>query len=561
VSARAIGPVVGLLLAIARTLPIADPDYHWHLATGRFIAQRRSIPRVDPFSHTALGAPWKFVDWLADLFMYGLHRLGGDAAVTIAFAVAGGAAVALATERARRLVPRASPLALLAIAIAVATVVGFRVTPRPQTLTFVAAAALLLFLDRGALVAVPIVIAVWQNLHSSALLGVAIVFAYAVAARRRAMWLTFGASIGALFFAVRPLDRLAAGFDHVGDRRVAELFPEWGHPFAAGVFGAWVVVALVLLALAAPSYRKFLGPALAALGLALVALVGARFLPLFAIAAAPLALETIAGRSVILEGALAIAAAIAAALHVQRPGVGLARGAFPERAASFVATHGVQGKLFNDYHFGGYLIWTLGDRAPVFVDGRSMALYGVDFVQSAATATDTALEALVAKYDVALAIVPPDRRMGTLQRRPGWSLLYFDDVASVLVRDLDHPSAYRAVTPGTWFELAPLRSDPARLARAEVEVARARAEAPDSSIALVLAVAVALAARDFPRADALLVEADAKFRGAQRVMRARLLRHLELGDRGAACETARAIAAAYPSNSYTTATITALRCP
>jgi len=565
-AARLVGPLCGAALAVTRVLPIADPDYHWHLATGRFIAQHHTIPRVDAFSHTAAGRALKFVDWLADLVMYALHRAGGDALVTIAFAVVGGLAVALATERARRLVPSASPVALLAVALAVATVIGFRVTPRPQTFTFALAAALFLVLDRVAerprsWVFAPLLIAFWQNTHSSALLGVAIVFAYAVSARTsRPLWLAALTSLAALFVAVRPIDRLAAGFDHLGDPRVSALFPEWGHPFVTGVFGAWVVAAIALLLLSLPSFRRFPGPALAVAGLAIVSFVGARFLPLLAIAAAPLALATISERSRLLEGALAIAAGVAASFHVHRPGVGLARGAFPERAAAFAKEHGLRGKLFNDFHFGGYLIWT--GYYPVFVDGRSMALYGIEFVRDAVTATDGALDVLLDKYDVSIAIVPPDRRMGELQRKPGWALLSFDDVAAVLVRERDFPEAaslaYRVVHPGSWFELSALRAD---AARAELEALRAVSEAPDSSIAAVLAVSSALANHDLSRADALLADAERRFPGTHRVMRARLLRCIEGGDAKCACEEARAIEHAYPNNSYTAKTITALRCP
>ena len=33
-------------------------DFWWHLKTGELIVASGSIPRADPFSHTALGRPW-----------------------------------------------------------------------------------------------------------------------------------------------------------------------------------------------------------------------------------------------------------------------------------------------------------------------------------------------------------------------------------------------------------------------------------------------------------------------------------------------------------------------
>ena len=54
-------------------------------------------------------------------------------------------------------------------------------------------------------------------------------------------------------------------------------------------------------------------------------------------------------------------------LHVQ-----LAEG-LPVRAVEVVKERGWSGPLYNDFEWGGYLIWKL--RIPVVIDGRA-ALYG-----------------------------------------------------------------------------------------------------------------------------------------------------------------------------------------
>lgn len=573
---RAVLIVVALLVITTRVLPISDPDYHWHLATGRWVMAHHAVPAVDPFSHTAFGMPWKFVDWLADVFMYLLHRGGGDAAVQIAFALIGALAVLLASERASRLVSRASVPSLLASALGLATVVAFRTTPRPQTASFALLAGLLLLLDaaraeRRRLYFVPPLIALWQNVHSSALLGVLAVFAYAIEAVRQKRdvraWLATGvASVVALLCAVRPIDRLVAGFDHLGDPRVAELVPEWGTPFRAGVFGPWVVAAGALLVFAVVGARRStFGPVASALGLSILGFASARMLPFAAIALLPLALE---GLEVVAERVrhvaipLALLAAVGFFLRVERPRTGLKEGVFPERAVAFLNEHHLEGNLFNEYTFGGYLMWTLGERSKVFVDGRSMALYGIDFVRQAALATDHQLVALLDRYEPPIIVVPPDRRMGFLQRKMGWALLYFDDVAAVIVRETGQPQpfAYRALTPGSWFEVGRLR-DPVRLAAAQTELSRAQREAPDSSIVLVSAITVALAAKDFAKADALLADADRRFPGTQRVARAHLIRCIEAEDRTCACSHARHIQQEWPTNTYTAGVVHALACP
>ena len=37
---------------------LLDPDTYWHIAAGRWMLAHHSIPTVDPFSYTFLGAPW-----------------------------------------------------------------------------------------------------------------------------------------------------------------------------------------------------------------------------------------------------------------------------------------------------------------------------------------------------------------------------------------------------------------------------------------------------------------------------------------------------------------------
>lgn len=575
--------LIALVLGALRVQPITDPDYHWHLATGRLVIERHTVPSVDPFSHTAAGARWTFVDWLADVIMFLVSRVAGDAGNQVLFALLGALGVALAAERASRHVPRANAFMLGAITLAVGAVVSFRITPRPQTVLFPLVAALLLVLDASrdnprARYLPPAIILLWQNLHSSALVGVALVTAYvlgALAERRdrrewAAVWL---GSIAALFLTVRPIERLRAGFAHLGDPRVAQLFPEWGSPFRQGVFGAWVLAALIILLFAGIGAAARGGTFGAWASLAIVTALGmtsARFLPLVALVAAPLALEGLVTmgerlRATPVSIVASLLAVLALSEHVRRPGFGLARDAFPEHAAKFVRERDLRGKLFNDFHFGGYLIWALADRSPVFVDGRSMAVYDVDFVRQAATAVDAQLDALIDRYGATIAIVPPDKRMGALQRRPGWGLVFFDDAAAVLVREDSVPGGsaltYRALAPGRWFDVEWFRAVPERLERAQVELVRARAEAPHSSVVAVLAVTVALAADDFAHADAALAEADAKFPGTNRVMRAHLVRCLEANDRACACAMAAKITRAFPSNTYAASARSIMNCP
>lgn len=585
-----------------RINPIFDPDYHWHLATGALVARTRAVPSVDSFSHTFTGAPWRFVDWLADLLMYGLWRLGGDALVVVAFALTFGATLALTLSLARHAARAAGSVrsttptrepwgALLVTGALLVPAVAFRVSPRPQTLTFVLLALELAVLERARtrraywLVA-PALVALWQNVHSSALLGWVVLVAFAAgtsleaargratAGARRDAWLAALLGMPALLLAAHPIDRLRAGFDHLGDARVGALFDEWApihrlHGFYPGVAAAIAMAAIVAVSLATVAGRRAQRADRLAVGFALTlaGLFTMRLLPLAAIALAPsLAVawdtESRAARAPgVLPRCLAMAAVIFAGawltLARARPiGLGLARDEFPVAAASFLKAHEARGRLYNDFHYGGYLIWTLGDGYPVFVDGRSMALYGVEFVLRAAPAGDAELSALLDRHDVDVAIAPTFQRTGFFQHRPGWALVYFDDVAYVAVRAREHEAlaasfGYRHLDVTRWQErIEAMRAEPASIAPARAEAQRAIAAAPEASLPWVLLASVEIAAGDGAAADRAIDEALRRRPDAPRAHRAKLIRCLETRDRACACAEAATVLRATPANAF-----------
>jgi hypothetical protein len=580
----AVVTLFGAFVAALRVTPLYDPDYFWHLRTGQYVLAHRAVPAVDPFSHTFAGRPWHYVDWLADMLMYGLWRAGGHALAIVAFALAGGLAVALALGHALCATGARVGAALVTGALVAAAVV-FRVTPRPQTLTFALLALELWVLESARrrprlLTVIPPLITLWQNLHSSAMIAWLVLGVFATGATVdrargraggapvRAAWLTTGAGALALLAAPKPLDRLAAGWAHLGDPRVAAVLPEWSAIWQLGAPLPWAV-ALALLVLCALLAlvrvpRPPLDRVLAAAGLTVMAARTIRFVPLAAIALAPLALAGIASVLERLSGrargwvAGAVALACAGLLVPQRKpfGTGVDASYFPVDAARWVQRHDVRGRMYNDFFFGGYLLWSVGERHPVFIDGRSLALYGIDFVADVSNATPPTLARLLPRYDVGFGVVYSDSRLAWFQRREGWSLVYFDDTASVVVRDRDNPdlaarAGYRRLHPSEWAgDVDALARDPAAIPEAAREAARAVAEAPQSALARVMVASVALAAGDAGRAEAAIAEALALRPGFVPALRARLVGCVRANDRACVCAQSAVVLARAPQNAY-----------
>jgi len=398
---------------------LLDPDVWWHLATGRLIVEHHAIPRVDPFSFTVAGAPWRGVDWLAELAMYGAQRLAGDPGVTLLASLAAFGALALLGLCLRELRVARGPAGATLLAVALLTQWRWSLA-RPLTLGALCVAAALYLIarasarrDRSALL-LPLLCLAWGPIHPTVVLCAPLACALllsvmldrssgdravrdrAVAgsglgARGPAVWALVGVLGTAVVLAAGP-GRLWIGqaFAVEGARLATELTIEWrrtslgdGRVWAAGLLllggvagaagrwrrqGAWVLLALVGGALLARFVRNA----------AEAVLLGA---PLFG-----LALERWA-RACERRGRRLLAASlpllIAAALFTVQvapagrlgfnPRFGLGASVLYRPVQTFEALRALpDGRVMNDCTFGGWLIW---QRVPVYCDGRTVTLY------------------------------------------------------------------------------------------------------------------------------------------------------------------------------------------
>lgn len=571
----AVALAAGALTALSRWTPLFDPDSFWHLHTGRFIATQRAIPWIDSFSHTARGRPWRFIDVASDVALYGAWSLGSYTGVIALTVALGFAAAALSTLTQSRALGDARVAPLVAVAPWVASTLAFRLTPRPQTFAFVALSALLYLAVASRarprlLWLAPLVVALWQNLHASGPLGVLVVGAVAVGAaldRRDAKTPCIVTTLSALALLAcpHPLARLAEGLSHVADPRLAALISEWQplwrlHALSPAIVALGGLFALALVGALQPRARRpDTALLLIAAGVSFMALRAVRFVPLAGLALAPVAafgarrlLDAVRVRTA-LAAALALAG-IATLYAGRKPfGAGVNAAMLPVGAAQFVARTQPAGNLVHDFEMGGYLMWTLSPRHPVFVDGRSWALYDTGFLLDALQLTGDRLVRLVPRYDLRVAVLWTEARVGLLQRE-GWHLVYLDDVASVLVRAPDDAPyvaryGYRELHPARWSDdLTRLARDPAALARAERESERMVREAPQSAMAHVLRATVEAAAGRGAEADASALRAVQLRPDLTPPHRMMMLRCAARADRACVCAESTAVRARAPRN-------------
>ncbi len=65
------------LLVIAELLPLTPQDYWWYVRLGQDIARTGSIPAVDTYSFTRVGAPVFYQSWLSALIFWLIYSSGG----------------------------------------------------------------------------------------------------------------------------------------------------------------------------------------------------------------------------------------------------------------------------------------------------------------------------------------------------------------------------------------------------------------------------------------------------------------------------------------------------
>ncbi len=111
---------------------------------------------------------------------------------------------------------------------------------------------------------------------------------------------------------------------------------------------------------------------------------------------------------------------------------------FPVDAVSFIEANHLPGKMFNEYSWGGYLIYRLYPEHKVFIDGRA-DMYGDSLVRDYLNVirANAKWSDVLKKNDVNWAIVPNTSPIAAvLHADDGWKHIYKDAVATIFIRNL-----------------------------------------------------------------------------------------------------------------------------
>jgi hypothetical protein len=480
---------VGVLLFCSPVL--LDPDYFWHLETGRLIVQNRALPAVDPFSFRYEGQHWVLHEWLFQLILYGAYAGLGDIGVRLLCAVAGASFIGILFVTSRHLSGRSG----FALGLTLASLLMLYpfLEPRPQIATlllFVLFLRILLlakYFDEWRMIRwLPAMMAVWVNLHGGYAMGLALVWVFAAMEWAR---LLAGAATAMKAARLRELSIVAVlcllasflnpdGPGHllypleIVNMEANRVLSEWQPPTLGSLYGKLYFLSVGLFALCL-IYRRTrpdllelcLSGLMIAAGFASLRHVPFALLTMIFMASWALrdgllisvpaawigawwpsrrrpsgGAAAMPGRR---EGLLNLAACALLVLGaaVYYPSLaakqdGMLRKAMPVGAADFMQARGIDGRMFNSLHFGGYLIHRFQGRQLVFIDGRT-DLYGDRLfrehldIERGRDGWDGLLE----KYGIDLILCPPGAQIRKLLLDRGdFALVYEDQTAVILVK-------------------------------------------------------------------------------------------------------------------------------
>ena len=405
-----------------------DPDFGWHLSAGNYIRQHW-VPAHDIYTYTARNYRWIDHEWGNDVITSILYQIGGYTLTTIVFAAAWTAGLCLFRRK----------LSLTVLLLAMASVLPYAGV-RPTTWTVLCLALLLELCGNAtkrAKITIPVLFLFWANLHGGFIIGLAIV-AYCFLKDRRRSWLVvLLASILASF--INPYGpRLYVEIAHtLFDPALHAQITEWRSFYIQ--FNGCVLVALWGGGFWLFDRTKLRNWLSISSFLLLASLSATRNFPLFVVGCLrdtdrylkqirlPKKLDRF-GKSFLAVFYLSVICVIIYGLHSSFfPWMVNRYSTYPVQEVTYLQTHNCPAHLFNDYSFGGYLIWKL-PGAPVYIDGRMPTWHdpnGESYMDRyiAILRNTSAQKAEFARYNIRCALLSnTDKRLVNSLKNQGWSL-------------------------------------------------------------------------------------------------------------------------------------------
>lgn len=478
--------VVLLLLLLCA---VNDPDVFWHLKTGEWIWQHKTLPDKDPFSFTVDAhlyedsrRPYAILKgyWLSQLAIYGLYNIFGLYGIVLFRCLIYTGLIFLLYFWMRR--EGVNHIIALFFLIPPLLIVYDYGGERPNTLSYLIALIFFYILNeyvaagkRGGLF-LPVLMFLWPLLHGGFLVGEVIIGLYLIVKiyrlfKREISFKTDGYKIATLIISAAvpfvhenarnaPLLLLEA-FGSSYAQAIAESTSPLVH-FKMGDYSSFALIVLLICFIVVVIRKFSLEHFFSAIFTLAISLTAVRYTPFFVLLITPLvapfwnerptfniykkenkifrySMYAMVFLSIFIMGQSGFRHTI----FLKGPISEL----YPDAAVAFIKAAKPRGNVFNYYGWGGYLIYRLYPEKKVFIDGRGLSFPVFD---KYAAVIDGSLKisrdgtptwrSVLDGYKIEMVLVPvydkTDGRLIMLNKRliddPEWSLIFMGDKDNAL---------------------------------------------------------------------------------------------------------------------------------
>jgi hypothetical protein len=446
-----------------------DPDLWWHVKIGQDLLQSHHFPVADPYSWTVHGSPWIAYEWLGEVALALVDRVGGPQALDL-FLFGFSSVIMLLIYGLSSMRAQNSKAGFVSAGILCSIAFG-SFTLRPQmfgSLFLVLMLIVLLKFRTGVswpLWLLPFLFVFWVNMHGSFIIGIGVLavhlcsglFSFRLGSvvgqawtRKQRLQLE---SVLLMCIAVLPITpygtKLAVyPFDMAFSQpiNVANVI-EW-KPMPFDLIGGKIFLALVVVAFALQVLFRFtwrLEEMLLAVGGTVMACLHIRFILIFVPFFAPVLATMLAKWLPTYKkeidkywlNAILMAAGLAAMIHYRPTRDSIADAVskqYPTGALKYLREHPAPGRLLNTYGYGGYLVQA---GIPTFIDGRGDifergGVFG-DYIHL--TQFKPGAFGILRNYDISVCLLDRDEPLSTaLLESPKWQRVYLDATSAVYLR-------------------------------------------------------------------------------------------------------------------------------
>lgn len=411
---------------------ISSYDLGMHLTSGKQIVESGQILHQESFSFTAQGKSYINHEWLSQVVMYKIYSLFGIIGLhALHLLLIGLLFLILCSFGSESLAVWKCFLLLLIVPMAI-----LHDDMRPHIFSWVLLALLVFVVHEKRIWLIPFILLLWVNVHASFVLGLLYAFVFIV----RAWLLQKNHLLLLLLILVLFVTILNPWGIHIyslflQDTSALNYIVEWKVLHPSRIF-FWIFF-LYVFVLGGSMWRNKrieLFDLILFLSIAILGVMAIRFVVIAGIMLWPLMLKYATFKDKQYQTRVFLVYLLFMILlfrpinnYKQGFRFSLNHEVLPVYATDFMIKNKIEGKVFNDYVFGGYQIWKQ-PKLPVFIDGRLAPYIPIVFNDYLIISeASSSWQKLLNKYAITIVMVRTDRKLAkALMTDTAWKMVYFD---------------------------------------------------------------------------------------------------------------------------------------